>query len=188
MRWQLLWLSSATSRIGATWRWGRTKPHVFSWLVWAVLTTVACAGQITEGGGPGAWVTGFTALVSYGIFFFALFRGEKNITVTDWLCLLGAAGSMVAWWATHGPLLAVILITIIDALGFAPTFRKSFYSPDEETALTYALSALKFILAIIALRNFTVVTWLYPASLVVMNAGFVGMVMLRRRQLQGHSP
>lgn len=64
---------------------GRTKPHAFTWLVWAALTGVAFAGQVVDGGGPGAWVTGFTAAVSVVIFFIALWRGEKNIVRADWL-------------------------------------------------------------------------------------------------------
>ena len=59
---------------------GKTKPHAFSWLVWASLTGIAFFGQIFDKGGAGAWVTGFTAVVSFAIFFLALKKGEKNIT------------------------------------------------------------------------------------------------------------
>ena len=76
-----------------------------------------------------------------------------------------------------------MLITVIDALGFVPTFRKSYSRPFEETAVTYAISGLKFVVAILALENLSLVTWLYPASLVLMNGLFVGMVLTRRRQL-----
>ena len=162
---------------------GRTKPHAFSWLVWGTLTAIAFVGQVSEGAGPGAWVTGFTAFISFFIFVAALRQGEKNIALSDWLSLAGAGIALVLWWVTSGPLLAVILITLIDALGFYPTFRKSYHKPHEETALTFAISGLKFVVAIIALENLTVVTWLYPASLVLMNGLFVAMLLVRRRQL-----
>jgi len=70
---------------------GKTKPHAYSWLVWATLTGVAFAGQITNGGGAGAWVTFVTAFISGIIFILALQRGEKNITHSDKLNLAGAA-------------------------------------------------------------------------------------------------
>jgi hypothetical protein len=41
----------------------RTKPHAFSWLVWASLTGISFFGQLAVGAGPGAWVMGFTAAV-----------------------------------------------------------------------------------------------------------------------------
>jgi hypothetical protein len=162
---------------------GKTKPHAFSWLVWGTLTAIAFVGQVTDGAGPGAWVTGFTAFVSFFIFITALRTGEKDIEKSDWLSLIGAGVAMLLWWATSDPLIAVILITLIDALGFFPTFRKSYHKPYQETAITFAISGLKFVIAIIALENLTPTTWLYPASLVIMNGIFVVMLLIRRKQV-----
>lgn len=162
---------------------GRTKPHAFTWLIWTSLTAIGFAAQIADDGGPGAWVTGFTAAVSVLIFATSLFRGERNITRSDWACLLGAGLAAVLWGVTDNALLAVILVSVIDALGFAPTFRKSFHRPHEETLITYELSGIKFVLALIALDNFTAVTAFYPASLVLMNGVFAAMLIIRRRQV-----
>lgn len=162
---------------------GKTKPHAFSWLVWGTLTAIAFVGQVSEGAGPGAWVTGFTACVSFFIFITALKTGEKDIAKSDWLSLAGAGIAMLLWWATSDPLIAVVLITLIDALGFYPTFRKSYHKPYQETAVTFAISGLKFVVAIIALENLTPTTWLYPASLVLMNGIFVIMLLIRRKQV-----
>lgn len=160
---------------------GRTKPHAFSWLVWGFLTGIAFVGQISEGAGAGAWATGVTTFVCGFIFIAALTKGEKNITRGDWLSLFGAAISLLFWFVTEGPLLSIVLVTIIDAFGFLPTFRKSFHRPHEETLITYVLSALKWMLVIFALENYTVVTWLYPVSLVMLNAAFVLMLTIRRK-------
>lgn len=162
---------------------GKTKPHAFSWLVWFFLTAIAFTAQIKDNGGAGAWVTGFTALVAFTIFIAAITRGEKNITRSDWLCLAGSFMAMGLWAVTNSPLIAIILITIIDALGFAPTFRKAFYKPHEETMITFALSAVKFVIAIAALSNYSIITVLYPASLVLMNGLFVALLITRRKQL-----
>ena len=161
---------------------GKTKPHAYSWLVWSSLTGIAFFGQILYKGGAGAWVTGFTAIVSFTIFFLALKKGEKNITSSDKLSLFGAGFALLLWYLTSNPLIAVILIIIIDSLGFYPTFRKSYHKPHEETMLTFFLSGLKFAIAIVALQNYSVVTYLYPASLVLMNWVFVGFLIIRRRQ------
>lgn len=160
-----------------------TKPHAFTWFVWASLTTIAFFGQLSDGAGAGAWVTGFTAFISIIIFFFALFWGEKNITHSDWWSLIGAVCALGLWGITHNPLYAIILITIIDALGFYPTFRKSYNKPYQETLSTYTLSSIKFVVALIALESYTVTTWLYPFSLVIMNAAFVAMLYVRRKRI-----
>ncbi len=162
---------------------GRTRPHAFTWLVWAALTAVAFAAQLDDGGGAGSWVTGFTAAASLAFFVLSLTHGEKDISRSDWLCLVGAALAALLWAVTDNALLAVILVCVIDGLGFAPTIRKSYFKPTEETLITYLLSGLKFILALIALENFSAITALYPASLVLLNLGFVVMLVIRRAAL-----
>ena len=164
---------------------GKTKPHAFSWFICFLLTAIAFFAQISDNAGPGAWVTGFTAIICFVIFIFGLKQGEKNIVLTDWLSLFGALAALGLWAITNDPLLSVILISLIDALGFVPTFRKSYFKPNEETALTYVLSALKFAVGIAALDNVTLVTALYPASLILMNGIFVIMVLARRQKLNG---
>jgi hypothetical protein len=162
---------------------GKTKPHAFTWLVWASLTAIAFAGQISDNGGAGAYVTGLTAAVSFVIFFLALFRGEKEITRSDWLSLGGAAAALLTWFLTDDPLLAIILITLVDFLGFVPTIRKSLRKPHEETLISYVLAGLKFVLAIIALDNYSVITVLYPSSLVFANLFFVLLLVSKRRKI-----
>jgi hypothetical protein len=162
---------------------GKTKPHAFTWLVWASLTAIGFAGQLADNGGAGAYITGLTAAISFLVFFLALFRGEKEITRSDWLSLGGAALALLLWALTDNPLLAIILITLVDFLGFVPTIRKSIHKPHEETLISYVLAGLKFILAIIALDNYSAVTILYPASLVFANLLFVALLLSRRRKI-----
>jgi hypothetical protein len=162
---------------------GKTKPHAFSWLVWGILTGIAFVAQVHSKGGAGAWVTGFTAGVCIFIFMLALWKGAKDFPLVDWLALAGAGVASLLWLVTNGPLAAVILVTIIDALGFIPTFRKSYIRPNEETTFTYSLSGLKFVVGIIALQHYSAVNIIYPASLVITNGIFVLMVLSRRAQL-----
>ena len=161
---------------------GRTKPHVYSWLIWSILMGIGFFGQILNKGGTGAWVTGISALISVFIFLLALKKGEKNITLLDKLSLIGAFIAMGLWYLTNNPLSAIILIMIIDALGFFPTFRKSYHKPNEETMFTYFTSGLKFAIALFALESYSLITYLYPLYLVLANWSFVGMIIIRRIQ------
>lgn len=162
---------------------GKTRPHAFSWLVFGIITIIGFAGQLTGGAGAGSWVTGFSGLVCFVIFYLALTRGEKNILFVDWLSLVGAFVAIIFWVLTKGPLLSVVLITLISLLGFFPTIRKSYQKPNQETLSSYALSGFKFLLGLFALNNFTVVTALYPIAIIIINWAFVGMLVVRRKQL-----
>lgn len=161
----------------------KTKPHAFSWLVWGLLTAIAFAAQIHDNGGPGSYVTGLTAAISFIIFALAIRQGEKRITRADKLNLAAALIAIIPWLLTDNPVTSVILISIIDFLGFLPTIRKSYWKPGEETVISYTLAGLKFVLAIIALDHYSLTTWFYPATLVVANLCFVTMLIVRRRQL-----
>ncbi|MCC6954484.1 MAG: hypothetical protein IT290_10225 [Deltaproteobacteria bacterium] len=160
---------------------GRARPHAFSWLVWGLLTVVSFAGQVVKGAGAGSRVTGVTAILCFVIFGFSLARGEKSITRGDCVSLSFALLAIPLWVVTNEPLLAIILVTVIDAVGFYPTVRKSWTKPWEETALTYFGSSVKFFLAILALEQYSVTTVLYPLYLVVSNLMFVALVLWRRQ-------
>ena len=41
---------------------GLTKPHIFTWFIWTLLTGIAFAGQLAGGGGLGSWVMGVTRI------------------------------------------------------------------------------------------------------------------------------
>lgn len=162
---------------------GKTKPHVFSWLIWGIIVGLAFFGQITDNGGPGTWATGFTALACFAIFLLAFQKGEKDIVLIDWISLIGAFVAIIFWVITKGPLLSVILLSIIDTLGFVPTFRKSYMHPHNETLSTYIMSVIKFILSLFALENFSLITAFFPTTLVLANGAFVAMLIIRRNQL-----
>lgn len=161
---------------------GKVKPHAFTWFVWGLLTAIAFVAQITAGGKAGAWVTGVTALCSFGFAIVGLgASSRKYITKSDWVFFVGALLTLPVWYFTNNALWSVIIITIIDAVAFAPTFHKAFLHPETENTWTYVLSGSKFIVGLFALGSFTWITALYPASLVVANFAFVAMVVWRKQ-------
>lgn len=56
---------------------GNTKPHPFSWIVFATLTAIGFFAQLSDGGGTGSYITGLSALISYVIAIIAL----ENFTI-----------------------------------------------------------------------------------------------------------
>ncbi|MDB5478285.1 MAG: rane protein [Alphaproteobacteria bacterium] len=158
----------------------RTKPYCFSWFIWSFLTGTAFFGQIADQGGAGAWVTAINSAMCFLIFFLSLKYGERIIKKSDWITFIAALCAIPLWLATHTPLYSMILVTAIDMLGFYPTFRKSWNKPHEETITAFALGSLMYAFGAAALDRYTIITALYPISLVVTNAGFVLYVLWRR--------
>lgn len=161
----------------------KTKPHLFTWFIWTLLTGISFFILISEGAGVGAWITGVTSLACLTVLVLALSYGERNITKMDWICLVLAIIGLVVWRITDNAFFAIILILFVDTLGFMPTFRKSFYKPYEETLSAYVLVTIKHMLTLLALQAYTPATILYPTFLLMTNLAFVSMLITRRKKL-----
>lgn len=161
----------------------KTKPHAFSWLTWGIAGGIVFFAQIFKHAGPGAYATGLGTLICFIIFFIALKKGQRQFSTFDWSSLLVSLLAIILWIFTNDPTLSVILVTLNDMVGFLPSIRKGYYFPFEETATTYSLASIKWIFAIIALQNYSLASWLYPASLIITNGAFTGMLLIRRKQL-----
>lgn len=167
---------------------GKTKPHVFSWFVWAIINWTAFFAQFVSGGGAGAWITATNAFLCTFVAIIALFHGEKNITKSDWVSLIGALAGITGWVLTKNPLTAVILVSLADCFAIFPTFRKAYLKPYEENAFAFGIDLVKFILELIALKTFSLTTALFPVTILINDTLLVSMILIRRKshsRLQG---
>ena len=155
----------------------KTQPHLYTWLIWSIVTTIALAGQWTTGAGPGAWPTAITALLTYLVTILALRYGTKDITTTDSVFLIFAVLAIIPWWLTNNLLLSVILATAIDVCAYAPTIRKTWRAPESETLAQYSLSIIRHAAALAALSTYSLTTYLYPVAVLIMNTVVVGVIL-----------
>lgn len=163
---------------------GTTKPHPFTYLIWALIGGITFIAQIVNSAGPGAWAMGIPVLFGILIAALSIKKGERTLTKSDWLCLTGALVAVVVWRLTSDALYAVLIVIIINALAFIPTFRKAYWKPNEETASSYALGVLRSLISIPALVAFNVVTLLPLVYHILINMIFVVMLLVRRRNMK----
>ncbi len=163
---------------------GKTKPHMFSWIIWTLLSSIVSAGQFAGGAGAGAWAAGFTALCSVLIVFQSLKHGEKNITRSDWIFFIAALSGIPLWMITSDPLYSIILVTVINVAAYGPTVRKSWDKPYQENALSYGMASFKHIATLFAIEKMSVLNCLFPVMMVFINGGVTLFLMIRRWQLR----
>lgn len=162
---------------------GRTKPHAFTWVIWGLLTAIAFFAQDDGGAGAGNWVMAFSAVICFFISAFGFFKGKKDITKSDTIFFISALTILPIWYVVKDPLIAVILVSLIDAIAFIPTFRKTWEKPHQENWFSYALANAKFLIAFFALDTLSFTTMLYPGSLILMNGAFIGFLFWRRHAI-----
>lgn len=162
---------------------GNTKPHIYTWLIWSIVTSIAFLGQWVSGGGPGAWATGVTTLVTVFILLLSLKGGygTKDITHFDKICLVLAIASILPWVLTKSVLWSVIFATLIDLIAFIPTMRKTWHAPHSESLGSIYVDALKHSLSIFSMGSYTFLNWMYPASVLTANFIIITEIELRRK-------
>lgn len=168
---------------------GKTRPHVFSWVIWGLNTSVAFFATLLAGGGLlGAGVIGFSAVVTLFIAVLAYIkRADVSITLTDKLFFGMALAAMPLWYWASDPLWAIGLITLIELLGFGPTFRKTWVQPFSESMAFLGLLVLRNTLVIAALERYTTTTVLFPAVMAAACLVLI-VIMVWRRPLVASIP
>lgn len=166
---------------------GKTKPHMFSFIVWGTTVGIVFVAQILEGAGPGAWVTGISTLGALSIAIIGLRQKAISITNSDKASFVAAFVIIVIWILTKNALIAVVLATIIDILGFWPTFRKTYLLPYSENITAYAINGVSLLISVFAIANLNLATVLYPLTFIILNMAFVSMTVIRRYVVQKQS-
>lgn len=163
---------------------GRIKPHAITWFVWTVTTSIAFAGQLVGGGGVGAAPAGASAVIGVAITGHAYSRGDRSYTRLDRLCLAGALIALLSWALAGDPMVALILIALVDVIGAVPTIRKALAEPRQEGVSPFLLANVKWLLVLCALDRLNVLTLLFPATTSAVNTVIIAVVLIRRAQLR----
>ncbi len=158
----------------------RNEPHPYSWLIWGITTTTVAFGVLIGGGGYGVIPVFAWAILSSTVFLLSLRYGTKNITTWDAVAFAAAFGAIVLWWQFHAPLPAMLALTLIDALAYLPTIRKSYEEPRSESLSAWTLFSLVPCFGLLALSEYTLLTTVYLLMSLAMNV-FVMVICLSRR-------
>lgn len=159
---------------------GKTKPHIFTWIVWALVTFLAFLGQWARGGGAGSWTTGVTGLLTIFIAIISVKYGSRDITKSDVIIFISALIAIIPWLLTSNPTLSIIILTIVNTLAFIPTIRKTIKDPKSETFSSYVIHTFRHSLSILALSNYNLATFLYPAVVALSNLSVVLIIIKSR--------
>lgn len=163
---------------------GNTKPHIYTWIIWTILTLIGFLGQLLGGAGPGAWATGVTSLFCVLILMLAFKYGTPDINNFDKLCLILALISIIPWLLTKNAVLSVILATLTDVIGFLPTMRKTWHAPKSESLGSMYLDALKHGLSIASIQRYSLLTWFYPAGVLFAKIVIIAEIKIRRPKVK----
>jgi len=163
---------------------GKTHPHIYSWLLWALLTILLVALQIKGGAGPATWVTAAAGLLCIGVVILSFKNAKKDITTSDTIVTLLSLLAIGFWLIADQPIVSIVLVIIADMLAFIPTIRKSYHRPYSETLSLYVTNAIRFGLALLAVETYTFLSSSWIVAWVIGNTLLSIMLIVRRKQLR----
>lgn len=161
----------------------KTHPHVYTWSLWALLTVLIIALQIKGGAGPAIFVTAAAGLLCIGVIVLSLRTGKKDITLSDKVVAILGLVAIGFWLIIDQPVVSIILVVIADMLAFIPTVRKSWNKPYSETLSLYVTNTLRFSLALVAVKEYTILSTLWIFAWVLANGSFSIMLVYRRKRV-----
>ena len=163
---------------------GEVRPHPLSWFVFGVLSGVGYWVQRDEGAAQGSWALLAMTLICFLFVAASVARGERSFSKPEWAFVAASAAAFVLYLSTREANVAAALITLIDALGYGPTFVRGWSEPNKDSVASFALNAAKFVPSLMAMDPITFATSFYPATLLVLNTAVSVLLVARRRALR----
>ena len=141
----------------------KTRPHLYSWLIWSITQGTASVASWC-GGGMLAAICLFAGTILQIVVICRAFKyATKVITKSDTVLLVVALLAIILWWQIGNSYVAVLMVTAIDAIGFIPTFRKSLIDPWSEALSFWSIMTLAtfFMIASSAQYNFLTLFYMF---------------------------
>lgn len=163
---------------------GDTKPQRITWLIWAVLVFIAFFSQLAKGATWSLLLTAGDAIAIIIVFIFSIKYGVGGFSKIDILSLVGAGLSLVLWYFTNEPAIALFLIIIIDLIGANLTFIKSWRNPETEYWFSWAMCGIGGFFGVLSVGNFNFVLLSYPLYIFLINSLMAVIILTRGKILK----
>lgn len=163
---------------------GQAKPERASWLIWSILGGIAFFSQLAKGGSSSLWLPGTQTFGDILIFMLAIWYGMGGISKRDRWSLGIAAVSLILWYLTNEPVVALLLAIVMDASGAVLTIMKSYEHPTTEPITAWVLTMIGAFFAIFAVGNWNWILLIFPLYSFVANIIIVISIKLGQRKIR----
>ncbi|HTE57386.1 MAG TPA: hypothetical protein VK694_01470 [Verrucomicrobiae bacterium] len=162
----------------------KTKPERAMWWIYAFLFGVLFVAQMDANAGWLLLVTVSYIASSVAIAVLSVWYGYGGFHKRDTISFVIAALGLVLWLVTDTPLIAIVLVIIVDFAGFWLTLVKTWHAPHTETLISWQLAFVTAVLSIFAAGSWSLDVIIYPLYAVAGTGLLVWMIMYRRKKLE----
>ena len=160
---------------------GEVRPHPLSWFLFGILSATGYWVQRDQGAHQGSWTLLAMTIICFLFVAASVARGERSFSRREWAFAVAGGAVFILYLFTRGANVAAALTTIVDALGYGPTFVRGWAHPRKDSVTSFALNGAKFVPSLLAMDPISFATSFYPATLLVLNLAVAVMLVVRRR-------
>ena len=147
---------------------GKNRPHRATWFVWMIVGATNAAGYYFSGGESTIWLLLAYLLGPLAVTIVSIKCGVGGWSNSDRICLLGACCSLMIWWTTGSPVLALITSILADAFGWFPSVIKTWKDPGSEDRLAWTIFLIADLLNVFAISVWVPGAMIYNAYVIFM--------------------
>lgn len=139
-----------------------SRPNRATWIIWTVTSAVLLGSYYCSGARNTLWVPVSYFLGASATMVLSIFYGEGKLGKGDMVCLFVAAASLLLWWVTDAPVVAVLIMLGIDVIGGIPTARQLLRDSKSEKKLPWLLWGFGILSSLAAIESWRFEIWIYP--------------------------
>lgn len=143
---------------------GKTKPHVVTYIMWALAPLIAFAAELNEGVGLQSLMTLMVGLMP-ACLLLAVFisrQGIWKVSGFDIACGILSLVGLLLWLATRHGLIAIIFSILSDFLAGVPTLVKSYRYPETENWKGYFGGLANAAITLLTIKHWTFANYGFP--------------------------
>lgn len=159
----------------------KTKPERATWWIWSALSLIAFSAQIDAGATWSLAMTGAQLLAVVMIAFLSLKYGFGSFHKKDFISLLLAFFGILLWKVTDSPIMALIVVVLVDVMALYLTVIKTWKNPETETLVAWVLGTASGVCGLIAVGDWDLTKLIYPAYIALAD-GLLAWIIFSRRK------
>lgn len=160
---------------------GTTSPHRVTWGLWALEGILAYVVEVQQHVGLASLMTLALGLMPL-VVLVASFKNPRaawKVDAVDVACGVVSLAGLVFWAVVNEPTVALVSFVAADFIAALPTYRKSWRSPESETARVFVMGAVNTGITLLTLRIFTTAGALFP-GVIMLTDSILSVLILTR--------
>ena len=153
------------------------QPQKASWVAWGILNGITLAGMYVKGVAT-VQMTAIT-LGSWIVLALAFKYGKPGWSVLDKFCLGGAVLAIVLWKLFNDSDFGIIVSLIGLFVSGIPTWKSAWQTPEKENRAAWIIFMTSSLLALLAIRKFTMASAAQPIEFLVNQTVTVAFLLTR---------